>query len=527
MEYGRKPDGTPDFSMNLIWAERRNTNPKDGDFISKITPDKRSHFQESGVLEADCFICHMSKYRFKNRIKQINAKNFRWAPTAGAGLGRVEGVIFKYKNMEAKPGHPEYLAGTWDFSKRPVVHYAWNDRNLFTREGKLSGSLISGTVGAKNCLQCHTGADTKKVGWINLPQFDAHYKAGLRCTDCHNLVGDTPRERLRHQIAKGWSPMGTVRDDLDGVGMKTCVSCHLEGRYRPTREGMPKEAKNPAKVHTERFPGVPFHFQMIQCSGCHATQQPGKGGLLLDMGIGKQIWYTAATLETITWAGDFGTRAPQPWRPWITRYDARNGLGAQYIPSSPMATQWFGEKMENMEIRPIRLPFVRKAFGGVKDRITKVEVNRTDGKKVKRPTIATQEDIRLMIQALTDMGFQNVVFVGDKIYELQDGKVSSYDDPFTAHCHTFPVHHNVTPLEKGLTYGAKGKPEGCVDCHSEGSTFFTKMWVRNIGRFLKEDYPVPREPNAEPQMVHWGFHEVPIPEEIHQEPFSLKPDAER
>lgn len=51
MEYGRRPDGTPDFSMNLIQAERRNTNSLDGDFMSLISPDGKSHFKESGVVE--------------------------------------------------------------------------------------------------------------------------------------------------------------------------------------------------------------------------------------------------------------------------------------------------------------------------------------------------------------------------------------------------------------------------------------------------------------------------------------------
>ena len=508
--------------MTLIEAEARNTDPEDGDFTSHFTPDKKSHFLESGVMEGDCLLCHKRGYKFKDRNLQIGSKNLRWAATAGAGLGKIEGAVFTYKDPDAKSNSPDFITGTWDFSKRPTVEYSWDDRNLFSREGKLNGAMISGSVQPKNCLQCHTGADTKKVGWIHDPNFDSHYKAGLICTDCHGLVGDTERERMAHQIAKGWSPMGTVRDDLDGVGMKTCVGCHLEGQYKPTREGMPEKAKNPTKKHAEKFPGVQFHFNLIHCSACHSTQQPGMGGVLLDMGTGSQFWYTTATLQNITWPGDFGKRAPAPWKPFITRYDARNGFGEQYIPVSPLVTQWLGEKMPNMEIRPIRLPFVKKAYMKNKDKITKVTVQNTEGKEIKRPTMATDEDIRLMIEALTEMEFKNVVLVADRIYELKDGKVTSYDDPHTTHCHTFPVHHNVTALDKGTTYGAKGKPDGCKDCHSEGSEFFTKKWVRNIGRFLKEDYPTPKEPNAEPQMVHWGFHEVPIPDEIDKPPFSPK-----
>jgi hypothetical protein len=35
------------------------------------------------------------------------------------------------------------------------------------------------------------------------------------------------------------------------------------------------------------------------------------------------------------------------------------------------------------------------------------------------------------------------------------------------------------------------------------------MRIRSVGKFLKEDYPSPKEPNAEPQMSEWGLRGVP------------------
>lgn len=513
MEYGRKPDGTADFSMNLVESERRSTESLDGDFTSGITPDGKSHFKESGVLEGDCLLCHARRYQFGKRNQQINFKNYRWAATAGADIGRISGAVFQFSDLDAPPGSKEFLGGTWNFSDRPKVAYEWDNRNLFNRDGQLKGTLISKTVDVKNCLQCHKGPDEKKVGWVHKPEFDAHYKAGLRCTDCHNLVENTRYGRMEHQVAKGWHPLGNVRDDLDGVDMKTCRACHLEGKYRPSRPGMPESAKNPTKKHEEKFPDVAFHFNRISCANCHSTGQPGMSGYLLDMGPGGQIWYTAATLEAITWPDDFGKLAPAPWKPWITLFDARNGLGEQFIPEVPKVAQWFGEKMDNLEVRPITLKYVKKAFDALPSR-TVANVRDVNGAQVKKPTVAREEEIRGMIEGLTGMGFKNVVFVSDRIYELREGKVVSYEDNRTAHPHTFPVHHNIIPLDRGTTYGKKGKPEGCLDCHSKTSEFFTRMLIRNTGRFLLEDYPVPREPNAEPQMIPWGFKEVPIPAEL-------------
>ena len=513
MEYGRKWDGTPDHSMNLIEGERRAVNPLDGDYSSNLTPDGKSHFKESGVVEADCLLCHMKGYSFGARNQQINRKNYRWAATAGAGLGNIKGAIFTFADKDAGPGSKEFLTGTWNFSDRPVVNYNWDNRNLFTRSGRLRGEAIAKEVETKSCLQCHRGPDAKKVGWVHKPEFDAHFKAGLWCTDCHNLVGETEKERLQHQIAKGWHPLGSVRNDLDGVGMKTCAACHLEGKYRATRPGMPDEAKDPTKVHEERFPDVMFHFDLISCANCHSTRQPAMSGYLLDMAMGKQVWYTAGTREAITWSNDFGILTPEPWAPWITRYDARNGLGEQYIPVVPKIAQWFGEKTDHMEVRPIILKYVKKAYGAL-SAPTLAAVKDVTGKAVKRPTIATDAQIKEMIESLTEMGFHNVVFVSDKIYELKDGTVVSYEDHLTAHPHNFPVHHNIVPIDRDVTYGSRGKPDGCYDCHSDTSTFFTRMLVRNPGRFLVEDYPTPKEPNAEPQMYQWGFKEVPIPDEI-------------
>jgi hypothetical protein len=512
MEYGRKKDGTPDYSMNLIKAEQKNTKSLDGDFSSNITPDKRSHFKESGVMEADCMICHGKTYQFGPRAKQLNMKNYRWAPTVGAGIGKVEGAIFTFKDPKAKPGSADFMAGTWNFSKRPVVSYSWDDKNKFTDEGKLKGAVISNNVETKSCLQCHSGPDTKKVGWKHLAEFDVHFKAGFRCTDCHSLVGSTKKERLEHQIAKGWHPLGTVRDDLDGVDMKTCTFCHLEGKYKPTRAGMPEMAKNPTARHNEKFPDAEFHFDLISCAACHAAGQPAMSGYLLDMASGEQIWYTAATLETISWAGDFGLLAPEPWKPWIAQYDAGNDAGEQLIPVSPKIAQWFGEKMDNNEIRPIILGYVKKAFKTI-EKPTMVEVKMVGGKTVKKPTVANDTDIKSMIIALTTMGFNNVVFVSDRIYELKDGKIAAYEDISTTHPHNFPIHHNIVSLDKKTTYGWKGNPEGCLDCHAKNSEFFTKMLINNPGRFLLEDYPVPKEPNAEPQMYLWGLSEVPLLDE--------------
>jgi hypothetical protein len=48
---------------------------------------------ETGVIEADCLLCHQPEYDCKNRNAQLVALNFQWAATEGAGFGTVSGKV--------------------------------------------------------------------------------------------------------------------------------------------------------------------------------------------------------------------------------------------------------------------------------------------------------------------------------------------------------------------------------------------------------------------------------------------------
>ncbi|MCX5844132.1 MAG: multiheme c-type cytochrome [Deltaproteobacteria bacterium] len=608
------------------------------------------------------------------------------------------------------------LTGTWNFTTSPAVRYFWGNGNIFTKEGKLRGRLINHKVDSKNCLQCHQESAARKSGTLYAAPYDVHIKAGFQCTDCHGLAGNTKNQRLRHEISKGWSPAGLVKNKLDGIGMKTCAGCHIEGHYRQVRADMPREAKNPTKIHKEKFPRASSHFNILHCAACHSTGQPGKGIYLMDASTGNTRFYTADSLEAATAVDTLSGPASKPWKPWITRFEKTRGDGGKYIPCVTTSSQWFGEKQANGEVKPISLRYVRQAFKGLRG-LTTVEVKNVKGEKVSESTVATHGDIVLMIKALSNMGFTNVVFVADRIYEDRQGKVVTVEtspvvrgptfpassdvsqwfgerqetgeispiklqyvlqayrsiegismiehgkrkgtkrmEPAVAtnadirlmiktlsdmgYKHvvyvtnrlyeikrgtlkssilpatlsgasptrktspwfgekladgdirpirsssveqamknlkgltlaeirnakgekvmepiivtntdiermikaltdqglknvvfmasrlyevrhgklvsspraqavsrpSFPVFHNVLPVEKKKTYGAKGSPDGCLDCHGENAAFFTNMKILNPGRFLKEDYPTPKEPNAEPQMYEWGMRSVP------------------
>ena len=68
---GYKPGGNNDF---------------DGDYYKAL-------WSKTGVLEADCLLCHLPGYNYEEQVRQISLFNFRWAATAGAGLAKVIGSV--------------------------------------------------------------------------------------------------------------------------------------------------------------------------------------------------------------------------------------------------------------------------------------------------------------------------------------------------------------------------------------------------------------------------------------------------
>ncbi len=493
MEYGRDAQGRADLSKTLSAGEAA-ADALDGDYSSRFTPEGKSAFRQSGVVEADCFICHFSAYRMEDRNEQLYRRNYRWAATAGAGLGSVAGAVFTYINPAAGPDSPNYAKGEWNLSRRPVVSYKWADNKLFTSDGRMKGSLIKKTVSSKGCLQCHAEGEAKNTGTAFTAENDVHVKAGMNCTSCHPLVGATKDKRLAHQIAKGKSLNNSVRNDLDGIGMKTCASCHSEGQYRGARQ-----AANPRDTHAKRFSGAVFHTSLVSCQSCHVTAQSLRAMTILDMSTGFETGYTTENYDGVSWPEDYLKTASKPWIPWQTR-------AGKYLPAVPKHLQWFGEKLKNGEIRPIPLHVVARAAKSVSG-LSTININLPDGKKSARQTVVSDSDITAMIQALGRSGFANVVYVSDSVYELKNNKLSA--SPLTFKPLYYAVEHGVTALARKGTFGHKGHPDGCMQCHDDSSAFFTKKDISNIREFLKKDYPALKDSSAVAQYEIWGLRSVP------------------
>jgi len=385
----------------------------------------KSHWDKSGVVEADCFICHLPNYEFGLRNKQLKMWNFKWASTAASGIGEVKGNV--------KEG------------QSPTVVY---NKRLFNEDGKIVLDLAYPPP-AENCVFCHGMSDMKKRGfsWNDPVNYDIHNSRGMNCAQCHPGIDD------QHNFAKGDENVSTVRDDLDNT-IKTCKQCHEQGYM-----GAPR----PKHLSIR-----PNHLEKLACETCHIPA--------LHRAAGEGFSVTTGAMVNIP------KEVPPPgakkigqqftWQPRF-QYLKRGKLA----PVNALLAVTYTNKDKNGVYYPLFMRELQKAYAEAKGQL--------NPKNPKRPDLHTPEQIKIMLTALgkTLKGnerFQAInpnLHKGGKIYSLNDkGEVvEAQDHTWVGHVEGFNINHNVAPAR--LALGANG----CGDCHSTEAHMFkgkivTDMW---------------------------------------------------
>ncbi len=239
----------------------------DGDYYN-------SPWEKSGVVEADCFICHLENYEYSLRAQQIKKWNFEYAATAGAGLG--------------------YVWGSTIDGQQPKVYY---DKSIFRADGTVHLPIRRPTD--RQCMFCHDMSSVQKRGisWHSSYMQDVHTEQGLRCIDCHH--GD-----IRHNFAKGSSSVQSVRDDLDNTAL-SCSQCH--------------ETQEKGATYAEHRGLPPLHLERIACTACHITHRPFLPVSIIDPLTGKALTlpeeYDFSYLDSYEFGGFWG---------WVKSWDDAN-----------------------------------------------------------------------------------------------------------------------------------------------------------------------------------------------------------
>ena len=278
---------------------------RDGKLLSSISPNAENpeanildsqtgetkpwNWSESGVMEMNCFLCHMENPNLEARLEAIQSGQFELANTATIFDGGLA-----YQTDEG---------------------FEWN-KFAFQENGEINANrvFIQDPTNA-NCATCHGEVhpegdqpltinacdlnypQTATTGQVVSPQkisesgvnlsnksqfdrsWDIHAERQLQCTDCHfapnnpahaleaqntnpeHLVYD-PRTldineylmKPDHNFARGQSAQFNVAPELKGT-MRRCDSCH-----------------DANKGHANWLPYIDTHMAAVACETCHIPQ---------------------------------------------------------------------------------------------------------------------------------------------------------------------------------------------------------------------------------------------------------------
>ncbi|MCK9459364.1 MAG: DUF4405 domain-containing protein [Proteobacteria bacterium] len=424
-------------------------NRLDGDYF-------KARWSETGVIEADCLLCHMPEYDYKKRNGTLADLNFRWAATAGAGFGAVAGKV---------------SAG-----EQPTVAY---DKSKFDPDGNVVAHIVPEPRN-ETCLNCHAKPDWKKRGASYSPRTDVHMVAGMRCVDCHEAGSRAADPRIRgrevHQFGKGDDPSGWVRNDLDDT-VRSCESCHLDGW------------RNAPRADHSWLP--PLHMEEIACQTCHIPDRAAKSALVQASDVynpaprisppPKHIW-TFYDQEMAFWNHygelDLFTHKDKPTdvtRPTLVRYKGKiypvNRVHGAFVgfeePGKPGLNQLFMKDFFQMWTQHRADPKNKYP------ELAEITDDNGDGVvEVNRPA-----EINALLAAsrghLAATGFplegRRLVWVANSkaYYSATESRELPREEwEATAYASVYKFSHDVAPAKAALGSG------GCGDCHSAGSPFF-------------------------------------------------------
>ncbi len=231
----------------------------------------------SGRLEIDCMFCHSADQQHDpaEAARQIEAQNFKWAPTAALGLAVIRGEAKKLSDdwdPEAPP-NPDYP----DLTPPRVV---W-DKKRFDADNRVFFN-ITRRPPTERCYFCHSFREVGPSATDDLvASRDVHLAAGLLCVDCH-------RNELDHMITRGYEDEAALRGKPE-LAAFTCEGCHLgTGREYLEKEDRETTGRDEAEENDSllvlggryaaprpQHRGLPpLHFERLTCTACHSGPWP-------------------------------------------------------------------------------------------------------------------------------------------------------------------------------------------------------------------------------------------------------------
>jgi hypothetical protein len=397
----------------------------DGDYtpFSHGNANHGAPWDQSGVSEADCLICHLKGYQWKERGATLRAGFFKYGPAVGAGWANIE-------LSQDESGNSKADEVILDYTKKEVADF----ENLHLQ--------IVRRPSDENCWSCHATADGKRRGRQWNPEKDVHKAKGLHCLSCH------PSDK-EHNFAKGDTIQQTVRSDLN-QSMSSCEDCHYRG----------KDKNAPRYKH----PFSPRHLKLIACQVCHIPFRTAPADLVYDCAsTGWTFIYDTSKFlsnDPLDPKKSVPGVEPSIWYPGVTKWKGR------IVPTKPLAVIYWGDlDPKTNVVKPISLWKVQE--------LKKTLLKDDNGDGI--PEVNSPDEIKAFLKALkgndkfgNPVATHPVLMKGRFLYQLdKKGEVEKLKHE-QAELLDFSLSHNVM---SGLdVIGARG----CKECHSKKSTFFLK-----------------------------------------------------
>jgi hypothetical protein len=279
------------------------------------------NWQQSGVMEADCLMCHADLSQLRNNApttveRTLDCKGMDcslagadpWADLRANQLLKhghfrdANSAIFKFLNINAGSGTDRFLLDSIDNpsgSDQPVLH--WNAA-AFDSNGKIAMPMLR-FPGNGNCMQCHV-TDRQRRGF---------YGYGDEALEENNSDGSLKPD-YRDDIHKGksWSENGESRD------IENCNACHSKQYYKEAYLNVDIDAEHnfPAGNSDQDVRrDLNSQPEPLSCEHCHngpefgGAEQPalpsGHDNILdahreLWKANGDMVGYPANTLNKVT-----------------------------------------------------------------------------------------------------------------------------------------------------------------------------------------------------------------------------------
>lgn len=423
-------------------------------------------WQESGVVEMNCFLCHLPEPDNTARVEALQAGDFGWANTATL----------------AATGLVQQVDGQW----------VWNEA-AFNGDGTLLDEYVTiQDPSTQACGQCHgnthvdpqtpmviegcspTAWSTITTGQIYSPQrmsdsgvnfigkhelarsWDIHAERVLACTDCHYSLNNPvyfrnldesrpdhltfdPRRidigeylyRPLHQFAKGQSAQSSLAAEFDNT-MRRCESCHA------------------AEDEHEWLPYWDRHTSALSCESCHVPQIYGPAREYNDWTVLRLDGTPQSVCRGIDEVADtYGTSVISGYEPVLLPRE--NGDGSLSLAPYNLVTSWYWIYGEDARPVPYRdLQAVWLDGDTYHAAVLDVFDANADGTLDEAELyIDTPEKADLIAARLEAQGLDNPRIVGD--------------------IQPYGISHNVTHDDWAT--------KDCQACHSEDSRLTTAITV--------------------------------------------------